>query len=120
MVVDSSVWIELLTGGRLQGACERHIHKQTVEIPTMVLFEIYRKIKKSVSEQEALEAIGALSAYRVVDLTRDIALLAADLSLEFKLAMADGFVLAHARHLGTTLLTLDNDFESIPGVNVLR
>ena len=67
-----------------------------------------------------MEAISALSSFGIRDLTREVALLGADLSIEFNLAMADGLVLAHARHLETELLTLDNDFASIPDVKVIR
>ena len=120
MVVDSSVFFEILSNGPLRAKCERHLRDGEVVVPTLVLFEIYRKLKAKVSEDEALAAIGALRSYDVVDLTSEVALLAGDLSLEYSLAMADSFVLAHARHRHESLLTLDNDFAEVPGVIVLR
>lgn len=56
----------------------------------------------------------------VVDLSRSIALDAADLSLTHGLAMADSLVLAHALAASATLVTLDNDFARVPQVKVLR
>jgi predicted nucleic acid-binding protein len=120
MVVDSSVWIEILVGGPLAVACEKKISAGDIRVPAMVLYEVYRKIKAKASEEKALEAIGALSSYEILNLTREVALLAADLSLELKLGMADSCMLAHARLLGVPLFTLDNDFASLSGVLILR
>lgn len=64
--------------------------------------------------------MAALSQFEVIDLTRDIALLAADLSIHEKLAMADSVVLASARAQQATLVTLDNDFSAVSDVRVLR
>lgn len=120
MVVDSSIFFEILSDGPLRNKCEKQIHKADMYVPALVLFEIYRKLKIKVSEDEALAAIGSLRVYPVLDLTTEVALLAGDLSLEYNLAMADSFVLAHARLLNRPLLTLDNDFANIPGTVVIR
>lgn len=61
-----------------------------------------------------------LTQYNVLDMTREVVLTAADVSLEFSLAMADSIILAHARLSDAKLLTLDNDFAKIPNVKVLR
>lgn len=52
---------------------------------------------------------------RVVDLTPEIALIAADLSLERKLPMADAVILATARLHEAEVVTSDADFAGIPG-----
>ncbi|MCU1230866.1 MAG: Ribonuclease VapC [Acidobacteria bacterium] len=52
----------------------------------------------------------------VIPVTSEIALAAADLSLEFRLAMADAIILATARTLRAELVSSDRDFERIPGV----
>ena len=52
-------------------------------------------------------------------MTGEIALTAADLSLEYGLAMADAMILATARMYRAELVTSDRDFESIPGVTYL-
>jgi len=54
---------------------------------------------------------------RVVDLNTSIALLAAKLSTEMKLPMADSIMLATAREFQATLWTQDADFEGIEGVH---
>jgi predicted nucleic acid-binding protein len=119
--LDSSVWIEILSGGALAKQCTKEMNAAAqVFVPALVIFEVYRKIAQSVSEDRALSAIALLSQNEVVDLSRDIALTAADLSIEHKLAMADSVVLAHTRQANAVLLTLDNDFSGIAGTRVLR
>jgi len=53
-------------------------------------------------------------AMRVVD-TR-VALLAADLHRQYKLATADAVVYATAREFNAELLTCDTHFKNLPGV----
>ncbi len=120
MVVDSSVWLEILLEGKLSEPCSKIVESSTPSIPSLCLYEIYRKLKVTFSESEALEAVGSLSAFTELSLTNEVALLAADISLQYKLAMADSIVLAHARQLEVPLITLDNDFAGIPGVKLLR
>lgn len=55
----------------------------------------------------------------VADLTEEIALTAADLSLEHGLAMADAMMLSFARACTATLISTDSGFEGIEGVTVL-
>jgi len=54
----------------------------------------------------------------VVDLTEELALTAADLSLAHRLAMADSMMLAAARAHKAELVTTDAGFEGVPGVTV--
>jgi toxin FitB len=121
LVLDSSIWVEILNRGPLAKMCTKELNNaRQVYVPTLVIFEVYRKIASATSEDQALSAIAALSQHEVVDLTREVALSAADLSIQHKLAMADSLVLAHAHQTAAVLLTLDNDFSGIPGVQVLR
>jgi predicted nucleic acid-binding protein len=56
---------------------------------------------------------------RVVPLTDSLALAAADVSLEFRLAMADSIVYATARVEDAELVTSDSDLGGLPGVTFL-
>lgn len=124
MVIDSSIWLEILRDGPLAAKCQKAMQadllKQQIRVPSLVIFEIYRKLKSRVNEEDALKAVAMMSGYEVLDLTRAVSLLAGDLSLQYKLPTADAIVLAHASHLGDVLLTLDNDFSGLPGARVLR
>jgi toxin FitB len=120
-VVDFSVWIEIFGQKNLAKVCLKEVNSaREIFVPTLVLFEVYKKITVSRSEQLALTAVAAMSQHTVLDLSREVALSAADLAIQEKLAMADSVVLAHARSRGAVLLTLDNDFANIASAKVLR
>lgn len=120
MIVDSSVWIEILSNGKLSAKCESRIKNKNLMIPSIVIYEVYKKFKVSTSEETALEVMGYLSKNKIIEIDRDISITAADLAIEHDLAMADALVLACAHAHKTTLLTLDNDFASLPETEVIR
>ena len=120
MVVDTSIWLEIFFDGALKKSCEDILNGKDIIIPSVVIFELYRKIKKQITEDGAIAAVGSLSKYQIQNVDQEIAILAGDLSLEFDLGMADAMILAFAKANDTELLTLDNDFNSIPGVHILR
>lgn len=121
ILIDSSAWIEYFRKGALHRKVSLYLSEnEDILVPTLVLFEVYRKIHKSLSENEALSAVASLSSFQVIELTREIALLGADLSLEHQLGMADSCVLATAQIYHTPLITLDYDFSQIPGVKILK
>lgn len=120
MVVDSSVLIEIIFDGPLRKKCETLLSHKNILVPALVIYELYKKIKKQINEEVALETVSSLGQYKILELNRDIALLAADLSIEYNLGMADSVVLACARMHKVDLVTLDNDFSTIPNVKVLR
>ena len=61
-----------------------------------------------------------MSAGQVIDLNQQIALLAADLSLEHGLAMADSVIYATARIHQATLWTQDAHFAGLDGVRYVK
>ena len=118
-VIDSCGWLEYFLGGPLGPAFRAHLQQHDVLVPTVVLFEVYKVIKRDVSERKAEEAIVQMKTRRCVPLTDEIALLAADLCLEHRLAMADGMVLATARAHEATLVTSDSHFADMSDVEYL-
>lgn len=121
ILVDSSGWIEFFTGGSL---AERYASYLTptsqIVTPTVVLYEVYKKIKRERGEETAVLFAGRLSATEVVPLTESIAFLAADLSLRHGLAMADAIVYATAQDQGVKVVTSDADLKDLPGVVYVR
>lgn len=120
MIIDSSVWIEIFSKGDRCAECLLKMRGKEIFVPAIVIFEVYRKIKQKISDDVALEVVASLSKNKIVNVDRDIALLAADLSIEHNLAMADSIVYACAREHGVTLLTLDHDFMNLPNVIVVH
>ena len=119
--MDSSGWIEFFTGGPLADRYAAHLTpQQEIVTPTIVLYEVYKKIKRERGEETAVLFAGRLNATHVVPLTESIALLAADLSLQHGLAMADAIVYATARDQRAQLVTGDADLKDLPDVVYVR
>ena len=119
IVVDSSGWIEFFADGPHAAEFATRLKQPSAVItPTVAIYEVYKWIKRERSEAEALEAIAAMRKTKVLDLTEEVALTAADLSLEHGLAMADSMMLAFARENDAELVTTDAGFDGLPDVKV--
>lgn len=119
IVVDSSGWVEFFTDGPLTDAYAGKLRNlPSVLTPVVVLYEVYKRLKRELSEHDAVVAVSAMQRTRIVPITSELALTAADLSLEHHLAMADAMILAAGLYRAE-LVTSDRDFESIPGVTYL-
>lgn len=120
-VVDSSGWIEFLTDGSLADEYAVHLDDlDQVLTPSVVLFEVYKWVKRERDEEEALQVAAQLGKTTVVSLTATIALTAADTSLEHHLAMADSIVYATALVHQSALITSDANFAGLDGVTYLE
>lgn len=120
IVVDSSGWIEFLADGRYADEVANKLRKPSAVLtPTIALYEVYKWMKRERSEESALAAVAAMKKTRVVDVTEEVALTAADLSTALGLAMADSIMLAVARLHQAELLTTDGDLDGVEGVTVL-
>ena len=121
LLVDSSGWIEYFSSGPLAERYGSYLTRPAKLItPTVVVNEVYKKIKRERGEELALRATARLTATEVIPLTESIALLAADVSLQYGLAMADAIVYATARDQDAQVLTSDADLKDLPGVVYLR
>jgi predicted nucleic acid-binding protein len=120
IVVDSSGWIEFFTGGANAGKYGVYLEKTSQLVtPTVVLYEVYKLIKRERTEEEALLAVAQVQKTRIVPLSESLALAAADVSLELRIAMADAVVYATARAENAELVTSDKDLQGLPGVTYL-
>ena len=103
--------------GPLAGTYARHVkHPNDVLTPTLVLYEVYKVVKRQRSEEDALLAAAQIGKTQLIPLTDTIALTAADASLTYHLAMADAIVYATALIHKATLVTSDADLAALPGV----
>lgn len=119
IVLDSSGWLEFFADGPFADEYRLRLKQPSkVLTPTVALYEVYKWIKRERSEEEALAAVATMQKTRIVPLTDEVALAAADVSLANRLAMADAIMLATARAHNAELLTGDSDFAGIPGVTV--
>jgi predicted nucleic acid-binding protein len=89
-------------------------------VSAIEVYEVYKVIRRDLSEERAVEAISALRRATIVPVDESLALEAADVSHLFGLAMADSLVYATARRFGARLVTGDADFEGLPDTIVVR
>ena len=119
IVIDSSGWREFFADGPHAAEFANRLRQPAAVItPTVAMYEVYKWIKRERSEDEALDAVATMKKTIVVSLTEEVALTAADLSLEYGLAMADSMMLAFARENDAAFVTTDSGFEGIDGVTV--
>jgi len=114
-LVDSSGWIEFFTAGPLSNKYAAYLKNSgNLIIPTIVIYEVYKKIKKWCSEEEALMAVAQMARAEEVPLDEPLALFAADVSIKYNLAMADAIVYATAIQKNSHLITGDEHFAGLP------
>ena len=116
-LVDTSAWIEWLTGSALAKklAAELPPRGQWI-VPTIVQLELVRWLTRNVSEEQADRVIAYTQKCVVVPLDTRIALSAAQLHRQHKLATADAIVYATALEHSADVLTCDAHFETLPHV----
>jgi len=121
ILVDSSGWIEYLAGRPNADGFAPYIEgDEPIVTSAIQIYEIYKVIRRDISEERAIESISALRGTTIEPLAESLALEAADLSLEHGLAMADAIILATAVRHRAELVTADADFECLPGVTLIR
>lgn len=117
IVIDSSGWMEFFAGSAAGKKLLPFVEKpHDLVVPAITIYEVFKKILQQRDEEEALRAAGLLSAGKVVDLTRDLAIEAALISTEHKLPMADSIIYATALSHVAEVWTLDAHFKGLPGV----
>ena len=116
-VVDSSAWLEYFADGPNAGFFASAIEAtDELIVPSICLLEVFRRVCQQRGEGLALQAVAVMQQGRVLDLDSALALIAAKIGIDTKLALADSVVLATARQTEATLWTQDVDFEGLPNV----
>ncbi|MEK6564034.1 MAG: type II toxin-antitoxin system VapC family toxin [Candidatus Omnitrophota bacterium] len=120
-LVDSSGWLEFFTDGPLAQKYFSYLEKiEEIVVPALIIYEVYKKIKRERSEEDALLAVAHMGKARVVVLDDSLALTAADVSLRYNLAMADAIIYATAQQEKAKLITSDKHFLGLHNVVILR
>ncbi len=118
-VVDTSAWVEWLTGSALgKRLGDIWPPKASCIVPSIVQLELSKWLIREVGEDKTNQVIAYTQKCRVVPLDTRIALLAAELHRQHKLATADAVVYATAKQYGAQLLTCDAHFEGLPSVSL--
>jgi predicted nucleic acid-binding protein len=120
-VVDSSAWIEWLTGSALGRKLAKEIpDRSECIVPTLVQLELSKWLLRELGEERADQVIAYTQKCIVVPLDTHLALAATELRRQHRLATADAIVYATALANGAELLTCDAHFARLPGVLYFR
>ena len=116
-IVDSSGWLAYFA----DEPNAKHFYEplsnfNSLIVPTITIYEVFKVVCREASENEALQAIVAMGKGKIVDLTPYIAIAAAKISLKYQIPMADSIIIATAEEYNATIWTQDADFKVINNV----
>jgi predicted nucleic acid-binding protein len=121
IIIDSSGWIEYFTDGPLSAEYAKYLKDFTkIVTPTIILYEVYKKVRKERTEEDALLAVSLISRTSIIPLRESTSLLAADLSLKHSLPMADAIVYATALEENCKVITSDIHFKGLDNVTLIK
>jgi len=120
-VVDSCGWLEYLADGSNAAFFASPIKDtENLIVSSLCLYEVFKAMKVQRGQQAALQAVGLLYTGQMLALNDELALQAAQVSLEHKLPMADSVIFASALAHDATLWTQDEHFKGLPGVKYIE
>lgn len=121
ILVDSSGWIEYLAARPKADLFAPYIEGSEPLVSSVIqIYEIYKVVRRDLSEERAIEAVSALRTTTVEPLVESLALEAADIALEHGLAMADPIIFATAARHDAEIVMDDVDFDGLPRLTLLR
>ncbi|MGA8224032.1 MAG: type II toxin-antitoxin system VapC family toxin [Candidatus Acidiferrales bacterium] len=116
-VVDSSGWLEYITEDANAAGFAPFIEREEpLLIPTIVLYEVFKALIRKRGKTDANRFVSQAFKHILLPLNEDLALASAEVSLEYRLAMADAIVYATALAYQATLVTGDTAFRDLPNV----
>ena len=121
ILLDSYGWIEYLREGPLAKQYSEYLDDLSQVItPIIVIYEVFRKIKRERGDEQALLVLAQMRKTKVIDITEEVALLAADVSIKYGLPMADAFIYAIALKEGVSVVTSNQHFENLDNVIFIK
>lgn len=120
LVVDSSGWLEYITEDSKAADFARYVEgKNPILLPTIVIYEVYKKLLTAEGKTAADRFVSQALRQRIVPLDENLALAAASVGLEYRLAMADAIIYATTLAFQAQLITSDPHFRGLQGVTLL-
>ncbi|MGB9024306.1 MAG: type II toxin-antitoxin system VapC family toxin [Candidatus Bathyarchaeia archaeon] len=122
-LIDSYGWIEYFGDGPLADKYAPHIegaNTNNTVTPTIVVYEVYKRLKKERGQQVALEVYAQMTRTRILPLDEAGALCAADIGLKKDLGMADAIIYSGARIHKAELVTSDQHLKGLEGVTFIE
>lgn len=122
-LVDSYGWIEYFGDGPLADKYAPYVEGANASntlTPTIIVYEVYKRLKKERGQQVALEAYAQMTRTCILPLDEGGALSAADIGLEKGLAMADAIIYSAAETHKAQLITSDQHLKNLESVTFIE
>ncbi|PTY01832.1 VapC toxin family PIN domain ribonuclease [Opitutaceae bacterium EW11] len=111
-LVDSSAWLAYFADESTADFFAPAIEDaELLLVPTVCLYEVFKVVLRERGEDDAFHAVAAMQQGTVVDLTAELALEAAAVGHEEKLAFADSIIFTVAKKWEATIWTQDEHFD---------
>lgn len=116
-LVDSSGWVEYFGDGPKANSFAAYLEQEnSVLVPTIVLYEVFKKLSREHGKTSADRFVSYAMGRLIVPLDEMLALSAARVSLDYRLAMADAIIYATAQAQQAKLVTSDTHFRGLADV----
>lgn len=120
-LVDSSGWLEYFADGKNAGVFAGIIEDtENLIVSTINLYEVFKKVLQQRNENSALQAVALMQQVKIIPVDSALSMVAAKLSVNLNLPMAESLILATASAYNCTLWTQDSDFKDSPGVKYIK
>jgi len=120
-LVDSCGWLEFFADGPNAAFFAAPLENiDELVVPAISIYEVFKSILRQRDESPGLQAVALMKQGHVIDLTTNISMIAAKLSIEHAMPMADSIILATARLYQATIWTQNADFKGITGVKYIQ
>ncbi len=120
VLVDSSGWLEYITSDSKADLFAPYLEGQRpVLVPAIVLYEVRKILLKRQPKNIADLFVSEALRRTVVPVDQEIALVAAAVSIQHELPMADALIYATAENSGAELITSDAHFKGLPRVTLI-
>jgi predicted nucleic acid-binding protein len=119
-VIDSFGWIEYFGNGKLSNKYAKyieHLSSGSYFTPTIVIYEVFKRIRSEYDEDDAISAIMHIQNYTtIIDIDTSLAIKGAEASIQERLPMADALIRATANTVEAQIITSDPHFKELENV----
>jgi predicted nucleic acid-binding protein len=122
VLIDSWAWIEYWKGGELAKKAASHIEGDEESVVSAVnITEIYFWVARYYGQEKADEKLRTVEKRcHVIPVDKEIAIAAAKIRIQNKLALADSLIVATARSAGGKVVSGDSDMKHLEDVIFLK
>ena len=119
-LVDSCGWLEFFADGPNAKFFATPLENiDEIVVPTISIYEVFKSILRQRDESAGLQVVALMKQGQVIDLTTNISMMAAKLSLEHNIPMADSIILSTGHFYQAIVWTQDADFKGLNGVKYI-